>query len=112
MRSASPTQKNLTYTPLRDMNNKEFIAELAERTGYNLKDTQKLVNNLINAMGDAFQEDNSVQIPSFGTFESKKKMERIIINPSTGQRMLVPPKLVLNFKPNQTWKDKLKGGGQ
>ena len=94
------------------MNNKEFIAELAERTDYNLKDTQKLVNNLINAMGDAFQEDNSVQIPGFGTFESKKKMERIIINPSTGQRMLVPPKLVLNFKPNQTWKDKLKGGGQ
>ena len=43
-------------------------------------------------------------------FETKKKMERVIVNPSTGQRMLVPPKLVLNFKPNQTWKDKLKGG--
>jgi DNA-binding protein HU-beta/integration host factor subunit alpha len=37
-------------------------------------------------------------------------MERVIVNPGTGQRMLVPPKLVLNFKPNQTWKDKLKGG--
>ncbi|MBR2149802.1 MAG: HU family DNA-binding protein [Prevotella sp.] len=92
------------------MNNKEFIAELAERTGYSLKDTQKLVNNIINAMGDAFQEDNSVQVPNFGTFEAKKKMERIIVNPSSGQRMLVPPKLVLNFKPNQNWKDKLKGG--
>ena len=92
------------------MNNKEFIAELSERTGYSLKDTQKLVNNLINAMGDAFQEDNSVQVPNFGTFEAKKKMERIIVNPSSGQRMLVPPKLVLNFKPNQNWKDKLKGG--
>ncbi len=42
--------------------------------------------------------------------ETKKKMERVIVNPSTGQRMLVPPKLVLSFKPNQTWKDKLKGG--
>ena len=92
------------------MNNKEFIAELAERTGYSLKDTQKLVNNIINAMSDAFQEDNSVQVPNFGTFEAKKKMERIIVNPSSGQRMLVPPKLVLNFKPNQNWKDKLKGG--
>ena len=92
------------------MNNKEFIAELAERTGYSLKDTQKLVNNIINAMGDAFQEDNSVQVPNFGTFEAKQKMERIIVNPSSGQRMLVPPKLVLNFKPNQNWKDKLKGG--
>ena len=92
------------------MNNKEFIAELAERTGYSAKDTQKLVNTLIDAMGDAIQEDNSILVPNFGVFETKKKMERVMVNPSTGQRMLVPPKLVLNFKPNQTWKDKLKGG--
>lgn len=94
------------------MNNKEFIAELAERTGYTPKDTQKLVNNIIAAMGDAFQEDNSVLVQNFGTFEAKKKLERVIVNPASGQRMLVPPKLVLTFKPNQTWKDKLKGGGK
>ena len=92
------------------MNNKEFITELAERTGYTAKDTQKLATNLINAMADAFQEDNAVLVPNFGVFETKKKMERIMVNPSTGQRMLVPPKLVLNFKPNQTWKAQLKGG--
>ena len=92
------------------MNNKEFIAELAERTGYSVKDTQKLAGNLIDAMGDAFQEDNSILVPNFGVFETKKKMERVMVNPATGQRMLVPPKLVLSFKPNQTWKDKLKGG--
>ena len=92
------------------MNNKEFIAELAERAGYGIKDTQKLVNNIINAMGDSFQEDNAVLVPGFGTFEAKKKLERVIVNPSTGQRMLVPPKLVLNFKPNQTCKEKLIGG--
>ena len=92
------------------MNNKEFIAEFAERTGYSPKDTQKLAGNLIDAMGDAFQEDNSILVPNFGVFETKKKMERIMVNPATGQRMLVPPKLVLSFKPNQTWKDKLKGG--
>lgn len=55
------------------MNNKEFINELAERTGYSPKDTQKLVDNIINAMGDAFQEDNAVLVPNFGTFEPKKK---------------------------------------
>jgi DNA-binding protein HU-beta/integration host factor subunit alpha len=51
-----------------------------------------------------------VLVPNFGVFETKKKMERVMVNPATGQRMLVPPKLVLSFKPNQTWKDKLKGG--
>ena len=92
------------------MNNKELIASLAERTGYTAKDTQKLVENLVNAMADSFQEGEAVLVPSFGVFETKKKMERIMVNPSTGQRMLVPPKLVLNFKPNQTWKAQLKGG--
>ncbi len=92
------------------MNNKEFITELSARTGYSVKDTQKLVDNLVNAMGDAFQSDDALLVPNFGVFETRKKMERIIVNPSTGQRMLVPPKLVLNFRPNVTLKEKLKGG--
>ena len=29
-----------------------------------------------------------------------------MVNPSTGQRMLVPPKPVLNFKPNSNWKER------
>ena len=93
------------------MNNKDFITELAERTGYSAEDTQRMVDLVIETMSDHFQDDDSVQIPSFGTFEVKKKMERIMINPSTGQRMLVPPKLVLNFKPNVTWKERIKSGG-
>ena len=93
------------------MNNKEFIAELASRTGFSAKDTQTLVNNIVNAMGDAFMEGVMVQVANFGTFEVKKKLERIMVNPATGQRMLVPPKLVLGFKPNSVWKDKVKNGG-
>jgi len=48
---------------------------------------------------------------NFGSFEVKKKLERIMINPTTGQRMLVPPKLTLGFKISPTWRDKLKNGG-
>ena len=94
------------------MNNKEFISELSARMGYSASDTQRLITNLVNAMSDGFLEDNAVMVPNFGTFEVKKKMERIMVNPSTGQRMLVPPKLVLGFKPSETWKNKLRQGGQ
>lgn len=93
------------------MTNKDFIAELAEQTGYSPEDTQKMVNVIVEAMGDCFQEDNMVLVPAFGTFEVKKKLERVMVNPSTGQRMLVPPKLVLNFKPNANWKEQIKNGG-
>ena len=93
------------------MNNKDFITELADRTGFSVEDAQQMVDIIIETMGDHFLEDDSVLIPNFGTFEVKKKMERIMVNPSTGQRMLVPPKLVLNFKPNVGWKERVKSGG-
>jgi DNA-binding protein HU-beta/integration host factor subunit alpha len=93
------------------MNNKDYISELANRTGYSPEETQRMVNIVIEAMGDHFQENDSVLVPNFGTFEVKKKLERIMINPATGQRMLIPPKLVLNFKPNSGWKERLKNGG-
>ncbi len=90
------------------MNNKEFITMLAERTGYDQRTTRKLVDHLVTAMGDAFVEGSSVSVPNFGLFETRKKLERVMVNPATGARMLVPPKLVLTFKPAQTWKDKMK----
>lgn len=93
------------------MNNKDFIAELASRTGYSLADTQKFVHQVTDVMCDTFLEGNAVAVSGFGVFEVKKKLERIMVNPTTGQRMLVPPKLVLGFKPSQSWKDKLKNGG-
>ena len=92
------------------MNNKEFIAELAQRTGYTQTDTQKLVNALIEGMGNRFGIGENIVMTGFGTFEVKKRLERIIVSPSTGQRMLVPPKLVLGFKPVTTLKERLKSG--
>ena len=93
------------------MNNKQYIAELAQRLGYTVQDTQKMVYNVIDAMADTFQEGNTVAVQNFGSFEVKKKMERIIPNPATGQRMLVPPKLTLSFKISPSWKDQIKNGG-
>ena len=94
------------------MNNKEFISEMALRSGYTKADVQKLVNTLIEGMGNSFEAGENVSLPGFGTFEVKKRMERVVVNPSTGLRMLVPPKLVLAFKPNASVKEKLKNGGE
>lgn len=74
-------------------------------------DAQTTLNKAIDIMGDIFQEGDSIQMPNFGTFEVKKRLERVVVNPSTKQRMLVPPKLVLGFKPVASVKEKLKNGG-
>ena len=90
------------------MNNKEFTSELAERLGYSIKDTSELMNSLLSSMTQELEEGNVIAIQGFGSFEVKKKAERISINPASKQRMLVPPKLVLSYRPSNTLKDKFK----
>ena len=90
------------------MNNKEFTSELAERLGYTIKDTSELMNSLLSSMTQELEEGNVIAIQGFGSFEVKKKAERISINPASKQRMLVPPKLVLSYSPSNTLKDKFK----
>lgn len=89
------------------MNSKEYILELSQRTGYSQEVTQKLVRSVVEAMAQRFDEGENVSIPTFGTFELRNRMERVVVNPSTGQRMMVPPKIVLNFKPTASTKEKI-----
>ena len=86
----------------------EFTSELAERLGYTIKDTSELINSLLASMTQELEEGNMIAVQGFGSFEVKKKAERISINPASKQRMLVPPKLVLSYRPSNTLKDKFK----
>lgn len=80
------------------MNNKEYIAELSRHTGFSQDDTQRMVRCVVECMSQKFDEGVGISIANFGIFEIKKRMERIVVNPSNGQRMLVPPKIVVAFK--------------
>lgn len=90
------------------MNNKEFIAELSQRLGYTLKDASELTSSLLSEMIQQWQEGKSIAIQGFGIFEVKKKMERIIVNPVSKLRLLIPPKLVLTYRPSALLKEKFK----
>lgn len=90
------------------MNNKEFINALAAQLGTDSKEAQKLTKTFTTELASKLEEGRALAIQGFGNFEVKKKLERVVVNPNTRQRMLVPPKLVLNFKPSNILKDKLK----
>ena len=90
------------------MNNKELTGELARRLGYTNKDAAHLVASMVAIMGEELQEGKTLTFQGFGTFEVKKKLERIVVNPATRQRLLVPPKLVLSYKPDNSLKEKFK----
>ena len=90
------------------MNNREFISALAYKMGMNVGDTQKMMNDTIDEMVNQFDEGNELFFHGFGTFEVKKRNERVIVNPTTMKRMLVPPRLTLNFRWSETLKNKVK----
>jgi DNA-binding protein HU-beta len=90
------------------LNNKEYILELSKRSGYSIQETTELVASLFTDITQHLQNGKTITIQHFGSFEVKKKVERISINPITKKRMLVPPKLVLTYKPSTSLKEKFK----
>ena len=90
------------------MNNKEFTAELSRKIDRNLKETSTLMTALVSEIAQQLGNDNQINVQGFGVFDVKKKVEHVVINPSTRQRMLVPPKMEIKFKPSATIKDRLK----
>lgn len=95
------------------MNNKEFLTEMSKKmsTGSSSAFTpamcQKMVAEFTECLVGALESDNEVIVAGLGSFEIKKKNERIIVNPTTGKKMLVPPKLAINFKMSNTLKNKI-----
>ena len=99
--------EHIHITLIYAVNNKEFIAALARRTKLNTKETQQKLNSLIQEMTERLCEEDTIMVSNFGTFETKKRLERVLVSPSTGQRMLVPPKIVVGFKLSNTLKGKI-----
>lgn len=89
------------------MNNKELITSVATKMNISKGETQELLDNFLECCISQLKEDNSVGFQSFGTFDVVKREERVSVHPSTKERSLIPPKLVLNFKQSLILKEKI-----
>ena len=90
------------------MDNKKLVETLANKMGRSADDVNKLLDALAGVLRTRCGELDSVIVPGFGAFEPRKRNERVMVNPKTGKRMLVPPKVVLGFKVSNVLKSKLK----
>ncbi|MDR1883658.1 MAG: HU family DNA-binding protein [Prevotella sp.] len=90
------------------MTNQELIAALAKRLGWTQRQTSEALEATVSIINGNLESGNPINIQGFGLFETKKKGERISVNPVSKQRFLVPPKISLAFRPGQTIKDNLK----
>lgn len=76
---------------------KNIIAELGTRLGRDKKSTQILIDAMRQALIQACSRQTQVAIPGFGTFTPEKHDEQIVTDLSTGQRVLLPPEIILTF---------------
>ena len=89
------------------MTNKEFINRLIRESGMPSKEVNELTSTLLGEIEKRLVDEDFIVIPEFGTCEVKKKLERVVVNPVTKQKMLIPPKMVVTFKPSGSLKQKI-----
>jgi len=87
------------------MNNKELQTKVAEKVGVSQKVAGEMLAAMVNVVTNEVREENSSTFFDLGALEVKTKEQRIMFNPNTGQKMLIPPKNVLGFKQFATIKN-------
>ena len=85
-----------------------MVSKLQQRLGVGRDGVEAMIESFSGIVTERCAQMDSIMIQGLGTFEARKKMERVAVNPTTGKRMLIPPKIVLVFKPNNAIKNRLK----
>ncbi|WP_125116369.1 HU family DNA-binding protein [Agathobaculum sp. Marseille-P7918] len=89
------------------MKKSEFVTLVADKTGLSKKDTEKTIDAVFTAIGDALASGDKVQISGFGSFETKQRAARTGHNPRTGEEIPIAAATMPVFKPSKTLKDKV-----
>ncbi len=87
------------------MNKSELIAAVAESAGLTKKDTERIVNAVIDTVTASLARGEKVQISGFGTFETKTREARVGRNLHTKEEITIPATRVPGFKASKTLKD-------
>lgn len=87
------------------MNKSELVTEVAEATDFSKKDVNKLVDAVFEAISNALQNGDKVQLVGFGNFEVRERSARKGRNPQTGEEIEIPASRIPAFKPGKALKD-------
>ena len=87
------------------MNKAELINAVAAKTEVSKKDAEAVIAATLDAITAAQQEGDKVQLVGFGSFEVKKRAERIGRNPKTKEAIQIPASKVPVFKAGKALKD-------
>jgi integration host factor subunit beta len=80
---------------------KEIVKTISEEIGLTQLKTKEIVQKTFDAIVETLVEERRIELRNFGVFEVKKRAARKARNPRTGDRVDVPEKFVVTFKPGK-----------
>lgn len=86
----------------------DIIDVVAEKTGMTKKDAGDVLEATLEAITEALQRSERVQLTGFGTFETRGRKERKGKNLRTGETITIPAATVPAFKAGKALKDAVK----
>lgn len=91
------------------MTKKEIVKTISESCGLTQLQTKEIVQKTFEAIIETLVEDprHRIELRNFGVFEVKKRAARKARNPRTGDRVDVPSKWVVTFKPGKEMEEKV-----
>ncbi|PDO10300.1 MAG: DNA-binding protein [Candidatus Reconcilbacillus cellulovorans] len=90
------------------MNKSDLVAKVAELAELSKKDAAKAVEAVFDAITEALQNGEKVQLVGFGNFEVRERQARKGRNPQTGEEIEIAASKVPVFRPGKTLRDVIK----
>ena len=87
---------------------KEIVKTISEEIGLTQLKTKEIVQKTFDAIVETLVRDRRIELRNFGVFEVKKRAARKARNPRTGEKVDVPEKYVVTFKPGKEMEEKVR----
>lgn len=87
------------------MNKTELIAAVAEQTGLQKKDADKVVSTVINVIVETVAKGEKISLVGFGSFEVRTRSARKGRNPQSKEEIDIPASKLPVFKAGKSFKD-------
>jgi len=87
---------------------KEIVKAISDQIGLTQLKTKEIVQKTFDAIVKTLIEERRIELRNFGVFEVKKRAARKARNPRTGDKVFVPEKYVVTFKPGKEMEEKVR----
>lgn len=84
------------------MTNYELILKLSEQLGWTEEKVAEILSETVDILNHTLADNGEVTISNIGAFQTQKHPEHITVDQQTKKRLLVPPKILVHFKPCST----------